>query len=136
VKEKGGCKIMAGESRGMQIFFMILCVTIAANFVHATGLFNTSTYSTFDSNTMLVQTIGSGNNGVGDILNSIAYGGGGGMWIIINLIVNMGAPVFMIYDMLGMSLIAAAIGVVFNLLYWFFMFIAGTEILTGRVILQ
>lgn len=127
---------MAGESRGMQIFYGILCITLAANFVHAAGLFNSSSYSTIDSNSMSVELLNSGDIGIGDILSAIAFGGGGGLWMLVNLVVNMGFPVFMLYDMLGMTLIAVAIGVMFNALYWFFIFVAGVEILTGRIILQ
>jgi hypothetical protein len=129
---------MSGESRGMQFFYAFLCITIAANLVHATSIFpGTSTYSQpIDTESMTVELKNSGDTGLGDILNVVSYMGGGAIGLIVSLLLGMAFPGYIIADMLGMSLIAIGIGVVFECLYLFFMFIGGAEILTGRVILQ
>jgi hypothetical protein len=84
---------------------------------------------------MSVEMLGASEGGLGDIVNSITYGGSGGIWLVVNFLFNWAFPAFMVYDMLGMTTIAALIAVAVDALYSLFIFIAGVEILTGRVIL-
>jgi hypothetical protein len=73
-----------------------------------------------------------GGTGIGDVLNSVAYGAGGGIWLLVNFLFNYACPYFMIVDMGVHALIAGLL----TLFYYPLMVIGGIEILSGREILR
>jgi hypothetical protein len=118
-------------SRIAQLAIALFCLITACNLVHATGWFNQSVHGELTADSIRVKMLGEAENG-GDIVNQIAFGAGGGLWGIINFIINFPFPALMLYDM-GLHPLVA---VVINILWEPLAFIGAVEILTGRQILQ
>jgi hypothetical protein len=120
-----------GVSRVAQLTIALLCLIIACNFVHSLGWFNQSLHGQYVGDSIQVKIIDEYGNG-GNIVDAIAFGAGGGLWALVNFIVNFPFPALMLYDM-GMNPIIA---VVINAGWAILAPIGIVEIVTGRQILQ
>jgi hypothetical protein len=120
-----------GVSRVAQLTIALTCLIIACNFVHVVGWFNQSTHGELTGDSIRVKMIDETEN-AGDIVNAVAFGSGGGLWGVINFILNFPFPSLMLYDM-GMNPIIA---VVINAGWVVIAPIGIVEIITGRQILQ
>jgi hypothetical protein len=125
-----------GESRIMQLIFLVFCLITASNFVHATGLFNVSTHATYDTSQITVAILDAKGQGPGDIANGVVYGAGGGVWWIVNMVFNFPFPAFMILDMLGTSATSILIAAMLQGIWMMLLGLGVVEILTGKVILS